>query len=371
MGSCSPAPIRAACRATPSGDDHTATSLRPWQDSTPFRPCGDGQTGSSSIQETLKAGRAALWERGVAYLGLMLEYAGPQRCAWQSPTGSDAFFTSSDPAAQSEALYGLLVEALDALSEAGIVQAIWSNEWIFKRSAFVLPALRRLRAEGYDIRIVCYLRRIDGWMRSAYVQWGIKEKSNRGPVQPFGQWARHRSFALREDAEIWAEAFGPRLLLRNFDAIPDVVTDFLQEFAVEAGLQRVRDNDRPYPSLLAAWLAFNSGFTEPVRPSRFTEAWRHTGLLQAPPLVPRLEDVMPSAADLAAIRETYAADTAALNTMLEAQGQQPFDLTQPLREAPLPTEAEMQAMLLRMVFTLQQEVEELRRTVAGLQRGPG
>lgn len=61
---------------------------------------GNGKTGSSSIQETLLAGRQALADQGVVDLGLMLEHGQNAVCpAWQQRSESDAFFmVVPDPA---------------------------------------------------------------------------------------------------------------------------------------------------------------------------------------------------------------------------------------------------------------------------------
>jgi hypothetical protein len=325
---------------------------------------GSGKTGTSSIQETLRAGAAALRAGGTAYLGLMLEGAGPQRFPWQTPNGSDAFFRSLEPAAAAEQAYQVLAEALPALGAQGITRAIWSNEWMFQRPAAVLPALLRLQAEGVRLEVVCYVRRIDAWLYSAYVQWGVKDKQHRGPVKPFREWRKGRDFAFHRHVAAWAERLGASLKLRNFDASGDVVADFLRDFAGGADLPQRRENETPYPALLAAWMVHNSGLEGPARPQRFAALARPSGVLRPPEGVQPLSAMLPSEADLAVARAEHREDTARLNALLAAQGQPPLETEGALREVVLPDPWDMQVLLLRMVLSLQAQVEELKGALA-------
>jgi hypothetical protein len=329
---------------------------------------GMGKTGTSSIQETLKAGRETLARHGVSYLGLILEHAETQRYGWQVPLGSPGFFARRDRESAALELRNVLAEELRRLGAQGTGLAIWSNEWIFGRHRHVLPGLLRLKQDGFDIRIVCWIRRIDGWARSAYVEWGVKEKPAPGPVQPFAAWAQNRDFGVHRSAEPWAKAFGAEFLLRNYDAEPDVVAAFRREFLPDIPLQPVRRNEAPYPALLAAWLLHNSRQPGPVSPLHFQRSWHRAGLSRPAP-APRLSAVMPDETTLAALRERYAEDTAQVNGMLEAQGQAPIDLATPLRPVAEPDPWEMQALLLRMVTSLQEQVDELRKELAEAKKG--
>jgi hypothetical protein len=328
---------------------------------------GSGKTGTSSIQETLRAGRQALQRQGIAYLGLMLEHAGPQRFPWQAANGSDAFFRSLEPAAAAAQAHEVLATALPALGARGITRAVWSNEWMFQRPASVLPALLRLREAGVQLEVVCYIRRIDGWLYSAYVQWGVKDKPNRGPIRTFRDWRKGKDFGFHRHVQTWADALGPDFRLRNFDASPDVVTDFLQDFAGSVALEPRRENETPYPALLAAWMVHNSGREEPVKPGRFTALARPSGVLHPPQGAAPLAAMLPNEADLAVARAEYREDTARLNDLLAAQGQPPLDTEGQLRDVMLPSDWEMQVLLLRMVLSLQEQVAELKAALAAKQ----
>lgn len=326
---------------------------------------GMGKTGSSSIQETLRQGRQLLGQQAAAYLGLMLEYSGTPRFPWQAANGSNLFFTRLQPEQCKEELYAVLAEELRRLGAAGVRQAVWSNEWIFQRHERVLPALLRLQEEGFDLRMVCYARRMDGWLRSAYVQWGIKDKGYRGPVRPFRDWWRQAAFSVARNAEAWSQAFGDRFVLRNYDVLGDVVGAFLAEARLDVPRRAARDNEVPYPALLAAWLVHNTRHAEAVRPNRFMDLWRRSGVLSPMPVAPPSE-MLASEADLAAVRAHYEEDTAKVNALLGAQGEPPLDLATPLRPQREASAWEMQVLLLRMVHSLQEEVQELRREVAAL-----
>jgi hypothetical protein len=328
---------------------------------------GMGKTGSSSIQEMLQAGRETLRARGVAYLGLMLEGAGARHFGWQMPYGSDAFFARTDQDAMAGEVHRVLREELVRLGEDGVATAIWSNEWMFGRHAGVLPALIRLRNEGFDVQALCYVRRIDGWARSAYVQWGIKQKGYPGPVQSFRDWAKHRDFGMYGSLAHWIDGFGERLAVRNYDAEPDVLVGFLRDWLPPGvNLPKRRVNASPDAALLTAWAVHNNRYATPVPSTHFQALWARAKL-DPPFSLPRTSELLPSIAELEALRTNYADDTARVNSLLAAHGQPTFDGA-PTSQAPRdPDPWEIQVLLLRMIASMQEEITALRHQVKQMQ----
>lgn len=336
---------------------------------------GHGKTGSSSIQETLLAGRQALADQGVCYLGLMLEHgARATRPDWQHRGGSDAYFAPNrDPDAANSELFDILDDILTRLDDQNVPRAIWSNEWLVPRSAMVLPALQRVAARGHEVVIQCYIRRHDRWIASAYAQWALKHKANPGPVRSFAEWLPrfHQGImSFARDLQPWDQAFGDALKVYNFDAAGDVVSHFLDRNDL-VGLQPLSDNVAPSRATMAAQAVFNSRKAGPVRPAAYDTVRSVLRFEEAvPPILPPLDQMLPDADALASIVRDHADDIARINTLLARSGEPDLDFS---RVAPLPGHPpawEMDQYLLRLIFGLTDEVQALRRQVAALTPPP-
>lgn len=96
---------------------------------------GHGKTGSSSIQQSLNLAGDRLGQQGVHYLGLMLEHAQTRkRFPWQNQIGSGLFFDQMDAEQARAELLEVLEAEVEQLQAAKVARAIWSNEWLLKRS---------------------------------------------------------------------------------------------------------------------------------------------------------------------------------------------------------------------------------------------
>lgn len=327
---------------------------------------GAGKTGSSSIQLTLSNNAAALASQGVKYLGLMLEHAVTQTGRdWQRTPGSPAFFAGAEPPANhAQDLERILSDELAAASDAGLHTLIWSNEWMYSRHDRVLEALLRLRAAGHPVQVICYLRRHDKWVQSAYTQWGLKNKTYPGPIRPYGVWKQGRSFAQMPAVQPWIDAFGPDCLLFNFDAVGDVVTHFNARLGL-TGLVPENDNISPDAAELAAWSVYNNRFEEVIAAGRFPQLLQPTLAQDAlKARLPPLDALMPTPEDLARVVEENAADIAALNAAFAARGEAALRFDSPARQSQHPAPWEMDQFMLKMIFALQEQIMGLRARLA-------
>src|SRR6266545_260795 len=137
---------------------------------------GNGKTGTSSIQETLRLSQDKLRQRGIVYLGLNLEHVPDKKYEWQRASGSEKFHALDAEVATAQ-LFEILHSAVNFVKSLGISRAIWSNEWLFARGKAAVPALSALAADGVEVKILAYVRRHDAWARSSYIQWGLKHKT--------------------------------------------------------------------------------------------------------------------------------------------------------------------------------------------------
>jgi len=327
---------------------------------------GHGRTGSSSIQRTLTEGLEQLEAQSVFFLGLVLERVDVGHSpVWHHEYGSPELFTMSPEVAAQE-VHDVLAAGLQQAAREGATTAVWSNEWILQREAFVLPALARLRDEGADVSVVAYVRRHDAWARSAYIQWGIKHKTYPGVVRPFAEWRPgfgEDNFEFATHLRPWADAFGEAFHLYNFDAIDDVVQHFLAQLGV-AGLPTASANASALPEVLSANVVFSSMASDQLMPDRFEYHHQRAG---DPVRMPPLDHLMPTADELAALVAASADDIAEVDALLTERGQPALDFDTPLEPVVNPTSEQADAYLAQVVYYLAEEVRGLKRELKGQQ----
>ena len=185
---------------------------------------GAGKTGTTSIQKMLNNGRSQLGALGVHYLGLMLEHA-PQHFQWQRPTTVNQDFHSLGHADAVAQLLVALKAAVQQAQASDVHTLIWSNESLFDRNSQVLDALSQLQ-DALDVTILVYIRRHDSWAQSAYIQWGLKHKTYKGPMKSFNEWVESGLPKFHERLMGLINAGVGTLVLRNLDGIADSVEDF-------------------------------------------------------------------------------------------------------------------------------------------------
>ena len=142
--------------------------------------------------------------------------------------------------------------------EQGTPSVVWSHEslstYILVKNAQCLQLLRdRLPAANY--RIVVYLRRQDHYLRSAYLQWGIKDRSIRGRqcggrVLGFDDWLARTvgdNFQDLADGNVdyhallkpWGDVFGnENVVVRVFEKEQFHQHDLLRDFCHAARLRQ-------------------------------------------------------------------------------------------------------------------------------------
>lgn len=330
---------------------------------------GAGKTGSTSIQFTLKAAREALLERGTAYVGLVLEHVqGARKHDWCTEGAPQKFFKSEDRNRAKEEIYTVVRGALERYAERGVRQVIWSNEAFLTRREPIVEVVQRLAAEGVPIRLIAYVRRHDKWARSGYVQFGIKYKTYPGPLRTFAEWVNAQDIGYFHSLEAWRKALPGKLELYNFDTAGDVVSHFLDKAGLE-DVEVIRANDSPSNALLAVWAAFNNRFDTPILPSAFMRVAKPLKILTSRySPSPPIEELLPSAAQLAAVQDRYRMDLERTNLLLAENGEPPMVFDTPDEKSRIATSWEIDHMLLQMVFSLQKQVADLQEEVETLKK---
>ncbi len=282
---------------------------------------GAGKTGSTSIQRTLKENDAVLKEKGVWYLGLMLENSENKLFEWQQASSVvPEFHRLSNDEAQRQ-LLTVLRPVVKEAQEKNIHTLVWSNESFLGGKHNFIGALQELQKEGIKIEILIYVREYASWTRSAYIQWGIKHKTYKGNLQTFREWSEKHTPSFYRQMKNLLEIMPESVFVRNMSAVEDVVVDFLDFANIESSSIKVlRDNDSPKNEELLLRALFNSNYQSEVLPQRFNNILgRDIPFLQTPEKF--LESLMPTSDDLNNILLHTIEDQEQLNQKLLEQGQ--------------------------------------------------
>lgn len=227
---------------------------------------GMGKTGTSSIQKALRSNETALREQGTAYLGMWFTDVDP---AFARQEGQRQFFAAKpdEMARHAETFKAVLQERSQ---NEGTDHFILSNEGFFGRVAKLMPFLKALAPE-IDVQLIAYVRDPRSWLPSAYTQWGVRHKENKGPVQPFAERAATLIGQYRP-LRLWHEAFGEALDVRVYKKDLNVVQDFASATGVELEVSAKRYLERAEPAEVLLRALFNDRFDEGVMPERFASA---------------------------------------------------------------------------------------------------
>lgn len=224
---------------------------------------GMGKTGTSSIQKALEASHEKLAEQDVHYLGMWLDMLGEP---FKGFRGLPALF-GTPPEKQQELAQVFVAHMHDIADNEGPETFVFSNEALFQQACRITPFIEVLKRET-QLDIIAYMRDPHQWLPSAFAQWGIRHKTEAGPLQPFPEAGRSLIRQYESMAD-WIERFCENLVVRRHDKSLDVVKDFAEfcGFDLVEGNGRFLERSEPAELLMRA--AFNSRFKDQVLPERF------------------------------------------------------------------------------------------------------
>ena len=243
---------------------------------------GMGKTGTSAIQKTLAQNEAELRFAGMIYLGMWFDIIDP---AYKGLRNQAKFFSLNESGLRQAA--DILVQRLTETAKAeGVDTFIISNEAFSGKFAVLEVIVRRLIELGVTVQAIAYVRDPNGWLPSAFVQWGVRHKIDPGPILPYPEKAR-RLVNWYSGILEWHMRMGEVLEIRSYDAAPDVVADF--GTAIGAALKPLgaRILERGEEAEIVMRAMFNNGIAQNVLPEAFDKA-----VLAGLKAVPRIEDLL-------------------------------------------------------------------------------
>lgn len=248
-----------------------------------FLHVGMGKTGTSSIQGAMKHAQEALHNQGGHYLGMWMDIIDP---AYQGIQGVRDFLRSS-PEARQEGAVRLVRHMQDIREKTGCETFVFSNEDLYGHVNQIGPFVNTL-AEHVDLTIVMYVRDIQSWLPSAYVQWSIRHKTKDGPIRSFRDDAPRWVDAYRA-LDIWHRDFAPWLVVRKFDKTVDVVEDFSATIGLGIPKQEKRLLERAENAEVLLRALYNNRFPVEVFPNRFNAFVLNQGQNEVPTLEEAIE----------------------------------------------------------------------------------
>ena len=326
---------------------------------------GMGKTGSTSIQRTLKMSSGLLADRGVKYLGLMLEES-PLKVSypWHFDFGWSEF--TKMPVEQREPeLITALTEIDETLPES-IQTLIWSNESLFDGLDLIKNVLLAV-APRFEIEIVGYVRSPGNWIQSAYMQWGIKHKTYAGTLKPFDAWAANHPYRVKPLIDGWS-SLGFRTIFFNFDVILDVAAQFINAYIPggTGSIKVLRSNDTPAPIALAMFAYHNSLSEDPVHPAEMEPLLNSAGLLQRRQNMPEFNELLPTNDSVIDYLKRFEDEVSSVNAYFDSVGQPPFE-SQSIKVKDVSVDQnEINRALLELVVYLEKQIKVLREEIASV-----
>lgn len=325
---------------------------------------GMGKTGTTAIQQGLRANAAKLREAGLFCCDhwLLAATVGPAGFG-----GPDEFLTllRDDPGSLTSRLAQIFRPDNPVFADYRTV--VWSNESLAAQWNALGPVAAGFAANGGEAKIVLYLRHQVNWLISAYLQWCVKDKGTPGPVMPFARFRAESANALDYPTVVrnWTTCVAPAsVIIRAYDPTVDSFADFITilgtDLVLKSGGERVYET--PGYTTHAMFKLVNDQFDGPSSAGRLVHL-----MADAEWLVGDLHAVDPAPLDIASAElDAIEAEHAEGNAWLRDQCN--LDLR---REPPSPlvgrrqnsdkTNTDLIAALALMIVRLDARVAELER----------
>ena len=108
--------------------------------------------------------------------------------------------------------------------------------WLLEKAFMDLFANAYTKNASYDLKVICYLRRIDFWCQSAWKQWGLKATKN---IEEFINKRKigNRFKFIKEKLNQWAEIVGKEnIIVRPYEKQQlktGIINDFLSSIGID------------------------------------------------------------------------------------------------------------------------------------------
>ena len=321
---------------------------------------GMGKTGSSAIQHALRTNTAQLAAQNAEYLGMWFDMLDP---AYRGVQNQGQFFALA-PDEMLRATDALFAQLQARAAAQGTTTFILSNEAFSGHARAMQPMVGQLVAVGVQVQAIGYARDPATWLPSAYVQWGIRDKVDPGPVPAYADKAR-KLVRWYNGLLDWHRLMGPVLQVRNYDAaVPDIVADFAEAAGLRLDPPGARVLERGEDAEIVLRALYNSRFQKHVLPAAFDRA-----VLPGLANVPQLETLLARSFDYGETPAIVAEHTALFERFVAAFGFDPRNSgkASPPMPEPGPLRDRLMDALLEVVLDQARRLQRLEQRLARLE----
>ncbi len=134
------------------------------------------------------------------------------------------------------------------------------EEWLLEQEFMEFFEQTYTKHNSYDLKIICYVRRIDFWCQSAWKQWGLKKSKN---LEDFIEKPRigDRFKFIKEKLDQWADIVGnENIIVRPYEKQQlkyGIIDDFLTSVCVDR-------KSTDWETTESKNIAMNAGFNHEV-----------------------------------------------------------------------------------------------------------
>ena len=300
---------------------------------------GTGKTGISSIRNQLTKKNQDLKANDIFYLGKFFEHSPlATKPDWMHPSG---FYRLKD--ASSDFIEAELSNSLHSIAEKLPENAtcIIANESLHHApNPFAHTFTRAASSINCNLHAIAYVREHSSYLKSAYKQWGVRHKTQKGPVLGFKKWCmtQERFSVYAKQINDWDILLKNELNVYNYSAIEDINEHFFETIkrisgiSANFGIETERFYETPAEEAILIHALHNNRFFSQQLPHTVNDYLKHHYKTpENPPL--NLKQVQTSQEKLLEILDTpkIKDDIELVNTILRQKGQPLHDKTKKSR----------------------------------------
>ncbi|MCE2494876.1 MAG: hypothetical protein J4F40_20200 [Alphaproteobacteria bacterium] len=276
---------------------------------------GPGKTGSTAIQHTLRRSRSELSAENIAYWGHSLNLAPIQAYSWQGMSQGQLLKEMM----QRKDLPAEFADCVARSFSTGPQQAIVSNETFGGQERWCIPLLRAVEHAGIDILVIAYVRSPLAKIQSAYSEGHLRRKTHPGRIRSFAEVGYRQRVAA--PLEAFVHAFGDSVEVRNYDAVGDVVVDFMSAVGIDVKLPHILANVRPGPEAELIRAFYNDRQKGTVAPAEFRSFANPKHVDLEFDVLSWYRGLLPKEEDIVSAAHAMVDETKRLNALLAQRGQ--------------------------------------------------
>ena len=190
---------------------------------------GTGKTGISSIRRSALASSSNLSKSNIFYLGKFFEHNPLSPTTPNNYLQKGAHYFRDHWDTSTEKIFHQSLSELIYNKPEGSVLYILNESLHHLYHPFASSLKAFQENTGVQIKIKAYARNHEAYSVSAYKQWGLKHKTNTGPILSYTEWCqRFEKLFIRygQQLKAWKEIFEKNMTIYNYDQVENAISHF-------------------------------------------------------------------------------------------------------------------------------------------------